>query len=69
MVAFSRPHRVYATGARCAEDLNGAQIRTCFEQVSGKTMPQSMRMDAFLDLREKPSSAWRRIKVPRGRRA
>jgi len=37
--------------SRWPKNLNGAQIRTCFEQVSGKTMPQRMRMDAFLDVR------------------
>jgi hypothetical protein len=33
------------------QDLNGAQIRTGLKQVSGEAMPQSVRVNFFLDTR------------------
>src|SRR5260370_23692330 len=33
------------------QDLNGAQIRACFEQVGGKAMPQDVWIYLFLDAR------------------
>ena len=33
------------------QDLNGAQIRTCFEEMRGKTMPQDVWVYLFLDAR------------------
>jgi hypothetical protein len=33
------------------ENLNGSEIGTSLEQMRGKTVPQRMRMDTFLDVR------------------